>query len=237
MLPNPSRINKYLYIEKTPTWKVRLLYTFGIVSWLLIMYGYWGIIGIDPFYTFFVVPVFVLLSIYHLASFGLNLFYRQFDLKKHFALVKAYHHEPPVDIFLPICGEEVDVLRNTWDHVAKIDYKNKTVYVLDDSKEGFEAHKALAEEFGFIYMERPNKGHMKKAGNLKYTFERSKGEFIAIFDADFCPHPDFLKETLPYMDDPKTGLPVEKPSDHIVWPEHCPILRSVVPSGEPDRLP
>ncbi len=197
MLPNPSSINKYLYIEKTPTWKVRLLYTFGIVSWLLIMYGYWGILGIDPFYTFFVVPVFVLLSIYHLASFGLNLFYRQFDLKKHFALVKAYHHEPPVDIFLPICGEEVAVLRNTWDHVAMIEYKNKTVYVLDDSKEDFEAHKALAEEFGFIYMERPNKGHMKKAGNLKYTFERSKGEFIAIFDADFCPHPDFSERNTP----------------------------------------
>ncbi len=206
MLPNPSTINKYLYIEKTPTWKVRLLYGFGIFSWILIMLGYWNVIGIDPFYSFFVIPIFILLSIYHLASFGLNLFYRQFDLLKHFALVKSYDKEPPVDIFLPICGEEVDVLRNTWEHVSNINYKNKTVYVLDDSKENFEAHKELAQHFGFVYMERPNKGHMKKAGNLKHTFERSNGHFIAIFDADFAPHPDFIKETLPYMDDPTVGI-------------------------------
>jgi len=33
-----------------------------------------------------------------------------------------------------------------------------------------------------------------------------KGEFIAIFDADFIPNPDFLKKTLPYFTDPKIGL-------------------------------
>src|SRR5690349_4613045 len=103
MFPNPSRINKYLYIERTQTWKVRTLYFFGILSWLLIMCGYWGITGIDPFYTFFVLPIFVLLSIYHLASFFLNLFYRQFDLPRHQALVQTHSGEPPVDIFLPIC--------------------------------------------------------------------------------------------------------------------------------------
>ena len=36
--------------------------------------------------------------------------------------------------------------------------------------------------------------------------EKSSGEFIAIFDADFAPHPDFLKETIPYMSDPHVGI-------------------------------
>lgn len=206
MLPNPATIYKYRYIEKTSTWKVRCLYLFGIFSWLLIMVGYWGLIGVDPFYSWFVLPIFILLSIYHLCSFALNLFYRQFSLVDHFEKVMDYKDQPAVDVFLPICGEELDVLQNTWQHVARLNYTNKTVYVLDDSKEHTEEHKALAEQFGFHYMERPNKGEMKKAGNLKYTFERSHGEFIVILDADFAPHPDFLKETLPYMQDPQVGI-------------------------------
>ncbi len=47
---------------------------------------------------------------------------------------------------------------------------------------------------------------MKKAGNLKYAYERTRGEFIVIFDADFAPHPDFLLELLPYTADPKLGI-------------------------------
>jgi cellulose synthase (UDP-forming) len=42
---------------------------------------------------------------------------------------------------------------------------------------------------------------MKKAGNLKYGFEHSDGDLIVIFDADFCPRPDFLDELVPYFDD------------------------------------
>ena len=64
----------------------------------------------------------------------------------------------------------------------------------------------MAELFGFTYFERPNKGEMKKAGNLKYGYERTNGEFIVIFDADFAPHKDFLRELVPYMSDSKIGI-------------------------------
>ena len=47
---------------------------------------------------------------------------------------------------------------------------------------------------------------MKKAGNLRYAFERTRGEFFVILDADFAPRPDFLAETLPYFDDPDIGI-------------------------------
>ncbi len=49
----------------------------------------------------------------------------------------------------------------------------------------------LAKEYGFKYLSRPNKGEMKKAGNLKYGFERSEGEYIVVFDADFAPLQNF----------------------------------------------
>lgn len=206
---NPAYLDKYLYIRETPAWKVRSLYLFGIVSWLLVVFGFWGLITIDPFFTWFVTPTIALLTLYHMASFGLNLFYRQFDLKKHRNRVMSFwidRREPMVDIFLPICGEDISVLRNTWEHVRNIPYRNKRVYVLDDSKEGCDEHWDLAQQYGFTYLERPNKGEMKKAGNLKHAYEQTDGEFIVIFDADFAPHADFLWETLPYMSDENVGI-------------------------------
>ena len=45
-----------------------------------------------------------------------------------------------------------------------------------------------------------------KAGGLKEAMDDAEGEFIAIFDSDFVPEPDFLKETIPLFPDEKTGL-------------------------------
>src|SRR5204863_246322 len=63
-----------------------------------------------------------------------------------------------------------------------------------------------AAEWGFTYLTRPNPGHLKKAGNLRFGYEHSDGDFIAIFDADFVPRPEFLLELLPYFDDPSIGI-------------------------------
>ena len=46
---------------------------------------------------------------------------------------------------------------------------------------------------------RDNRPELKKAGNLRYAFNRTHGEIIVIFDADFCPRPEFLRETTPYF--------------------------------------
>ena len=217
---NPAKIDRYLYIRKTPTWKVRMLYLFGILSWLLILWGFRGAIFLDPFYRWFVMPVLCFLTIYHLGSFFLNLFYKQFDLKAHKKKKETFWrkrrvrkkngilstNQPSVDIFLPICGEDTAILENTWKYVARINYMNKKVHVLDDSLYGCNKHKILARQFGFNYIERSNKGEMKKAGNLKNAYDSTSGEFIVIFDADFAPHPDFLIELLPYMEEPKVGI-------------------------------
>lgn len=64
---------------------------------------------------------------------------------------------------------------------------------------------------------------LKKAGNLRYAFARTSGELIVVFDADFCPRPDFFHESLPYFADPSIGL-VQTPqffrrSDEQTWVE------------------
>lgn len=53
---------------------------------------------------------------------------------------------------------------------------------------------------------RDDRPTLKKAGNLRYAFARTSGEVTAIFDADFCPRADFLRETVPYLSDPSVGI-------------------------------
>ncbi|MFE4466348.1 glycosyltransferase family 2 protein [Oerskovia sp. NPDC056781] len=118
---------------------------------------------------------------------------------------------PAVDVYLPVCGEDVEVLDNTFRHVARLDWPGVVeVWVLDD---GADPHVAdLAERHGFRYRVRPDRGHLKKAGNLRSAYAVTEGDVIAIFDADFCPRPDFLHHLVPYLDDPTVGI-VQSPQD------------------------
>jgi cellulose synthase/poly-beta-1,6-N-acetylglucosamine synthase-like glycosyltransferase len=51
-------------------------------------------------------------------------------------------------------------------------------------------------KFRFNYIRRENRGYLKKAGNLRHSFNLTSGE---LFDADFCLCHDFLQEILPLM--------------------------------------
>ncbi|CAM9677332.1 unnamed protein product, partial [Hapterophycus canaliculatus] len=116
-------------------------------------------------------------------------------------------YEPSVDVFLPVCKEPLHLLANTWKYVSALDYPDAkiNVFVLDDGVSG--SVRDLAAEFGFEYVVRDNVPELKKAGNLRNAFARTSGEAIAIFDADFCPRPDFLRETVPYLgEDPSVGI-------------------------------
>ncbi|SDS68391.1 cellulose synthase (UDP-forming) [Paraoerskovia marina] len=133
--------------------------------------------------------------------------------ESHLRLVRRWAPEkvPSVDVFVPVCGEDLEVLENTFAHVEQLYWTGGlTVWVLDD---GADPHVArLAERYGFRYRVRPDRGRLKKAGNLRSAFAASGAEVIAIFDADFCPRPDFLRQLVPYLDDPEVGI-VQSPQD------------------------
>jgi len=110
-----------------------------------------------------------------------------------------------VDVFLPSAGEALEILDNTYCHVADLQWHGVlNVYVLDDSARPAVAD--LAAAYGFTYRTRPDRGVLKKAGNLRYGFDQSAGDVIAIFDADFVPRPDYLYELMPYFDDEKVAI-------------------------------
>jgi cellulose synthase (UDP-forming) len=131
---------------------------------------------------------------------------RRVSAKTHRALVEGWAGPAShIDVFLPTYGEDLAVLRNTYTHVKAMQWAGRIdVHVLDDGDRG--EVRDLAAKFGFHYIVRPNRGHMKKAGNLQYAFDRTSGDYIVILDADFCPRPDFLRHLVPYMDDPAVGI-------------------------------
>jgi cellulose synthase (UDP-forming) len=134
---------------------------------------------------------------------------RGYDLEQHVFLVRSWRPAawPDVDIYLPICGEPIELLRNTWIGVFELVRAypgGARPYVLDDAADPLAA--ALAADFGFAYWVRPDRGEHMKSGNLRFAFARTRGEFLVILDADFRPRPDFLAETLPYLDDPAVAI-------------------------------
>lgn len=132
---------------------------------------------------------------------------RRLDRPAHVRRVASWQPAvvPSVDVFLPTCGEPLAVLDNTYTHVAAMRWLGKLrVVVLDDGARADVRH--LAEQHGFDYMVRPNRGEMKKAGNLRHAYGQSSGDLIAIFDADFCPRHDFLEHLVPYFDEENVGI-------------------------------
>lgn len=155
-------------------------------------------------------PLLVFTVLYYLVSLRVNGFTRDFDIAHHKRLVHNWRPEvyPTVDVFLPVCGEPIEVLHNTWRHVREMADRYPGVcvpFVLDDGASPELA--AMARDFGFRYGTRENRGWFKKAGNLHFGFGQSDGQYILILDADFTPRADLLQELLPYLEaDPRIGI-------------------------------
>lgn len=120
--------------------------------------------------------------------------------------------EPPVTIQLPVYNEKY-VVERLIDAVVRIDYPREKleIQVLDDSTDetsGIIYQKLeWLEKFGLDikHIRRDNRQGFK-AGALEEALDAAKGEFIAIFDSDFVPEPDFLRKTLPYFQDDNVGV-------------------------------
>ena len=206
ILPEPpTDTEKYSYAYRNLSlliWTSLLSFTMLMVSQVHFIQLSWWFIILGPFLFF--------TFAYFLISLRINMTSRNFDLARHMTLVARWAPAtyPSVDVLLPICGEAIAVLQNTWSHVDRLarHYRGEVeVCVLDDGNSTDARH--LAEQFGFRYMVRPNRGWFKKAGNLRHGYHSTTGEFLVIFDADFAPRDDFLTELLPHMDhDPTLGI-------------------------------
>jgi cellulose synthase (UDP-forming) len=201
--PAPSEAEKYLYQTRSlPYLAVSMIIAFLAAFTSQLMFeinsGFW------------IFAIFTLVgTIAFSMSMPLGLTGRGFSPAKHRELVSSWRPScyPSVDIFLPCCGEPIDVLHNSWTAVRALidEYPGRALaYVLDDAADSDAGY--LARSLGLGYVVRPNRGEHMKSGNLRYAFAHTDSEFLVILDADFAPRPDFLTETLPYFGDPDIAI-------------------------------
>ncbi|WP_405211064.1 cellulose synthase family protein [Dokdonia sp. Asnod2-E02] len=119
---------------------------------------------------------------------------------------------PRVTIQLPVYNE-LYVMERLLDNIALLDYPKEKleIQVLDDSTdESFESTKNHIERLknqglDIKHVTREDRSGFK-AGALKEGLKVAKGEYIAIFDADFLPEPNWLQRTVPYFKDRNIGV-------------------------------
>src|SRR6476646_1309810 len=120
--------------------------------------------------------------------------------------------QPVVTIQLPLYNE-MYVADRLIDAVCRIEYPRERleIQVLDDSTDetgsiaDLAVRRFAAQGFDIKYFHRANREGYK-AGALEAGLKVARGEFIAIFDADFIPSPDFLNRLMPHFADPGVGM-------------------------------
>lgn len=154
----------------------------------------------------------LLLAVYGFNAWVLTLLYLK-NRRKAPPPPNRSHPLPSVTVQLPIFNEAL-VVERLIESVVRLDYPAHLlqIQVLDDSTdETTEIALACIEHhrrrgINIELVRRPERSGFK-AGALKYGLQQAEGEFIAVFDADFVPNPDFLLQTVPYfMDDARIGF-------------------------------
>ncbi len=206
----PTDAEKYDYAERG----VWLIVASTLISFGALIVSQVRFVFLNPLFMWIYIPFVVFSIIYFMISIYVNIGTSGFDAVAHRKLVTSWRpvRHPSLDIFLPVCGEPLDVLENTWIHVLELikAYSGTaTAYVLDDG--GSHQVRVMAADFEFTYLARPDRGRLKKAGNLRYGFTRSTGDFVLLLDADFAPRSDLPSELLPYFDADSTLGIVQSP--------------------------
>lgn len=158
-----------------------------------------------------------LLLIFMYAIAQLNLLFNYLTSKRKKTDCESFDFSNPdeipfITIQLPVYNE-MYVMERLLDNIAKIDYPHDKleIQVLDDSTdETVETTRKHIESLSLSgldikHITRTDRSGFK-AGALKEGLKIAKGEYIAIFDADFLPNENWLKRTIPYFKDESIGV-------------------------------
>lgn len=195
VLPDPpNNTEKFLYMNSG----VYSYLMISILSSCSIIIGYIFFSISSPFlYIYF--SYIAALCLYYLINHYIIIIGSDMNYPEHIEICNNTNiSNISVDIFLPVCGEEIEVISNTWKYIHEIDFPNYNIYVLDDgnSKEV----ESLSILYNFNYIVRDNIPELKKSGNMRNAFKITSGDYILVLDADFVPRKDILTETIPLME-------------------------------------
>ncbi|HVI09298.1 MAG TPA: cellulose synthase family protein [Candidatus Binatia bacterium] len=174
-----------------------------------------GLYHTDAFDRALLIPYFIVLVL--LAGYGIHryilvyLYYKHKD-KRTTEPAAAFQELPRLTVQLPIFNEQY-VVERLLEAVCRLKYPREKldIQVLDDSTdETIDVARNLVERYASLgnpitYHHRTNRLGFK-AGALAEGLQTAKGEFVAIFDADFTPPEDFLLRTVHHFTDPAIGM-------------------------------
>lgn len=157
----------------------------------------------------------IIIFLYAIAQFNLLINYMSEKSKSKKLIQWDFNKRdeiPFLTIQLPIYNE-LYVIERLLNAVEKIKYPHDKleIQVLDDSDDDSVEltkkliHKIKNTGIDIVHLKRENRFGFK-AGALKEGLKKSKGEYIAIFDSDFVPNPNFLIKTVPYFKNIKVGM-------------------------------
>jgi exo-beta-1,3-glucanase (GH17 family)/cellulose synthase/poly-beta-1,6-N-acetylglucosamine synthase-like glycosyltransferase len=128
-------------------------------------------------------------------------------------------YAPKVSIHIPAYREPPEMLKQTLDSVAQLNYPNfECVVVINNTPDPalwmpIEEHcKLLGEHFKFVRVDNLQ-GFKAGALRLAMNHTAADAELFAVLDADYVVDPDWLKDLVPLFADPAVGL-VQAPQDH-----------------------
>jgi cellulose synthase/poly-beta-1,6-N-acetylglucosamine synthase-like glycosyltransferase len=168
----------------------------------------------DGFDLFIVTTYFVILGI--LSFYGLHRYIMVYLFHKHnkrdLSPKSRFEELPRVTVQVPAYNE-MYVIERVIDAVCAFDYPvdKLDIQVLDDSTDETQKIALNAVErwreqgIDINYIHRIDRTGFK-AGALENGLKTAKGEFVAVFDVDFVPEPDFLQRSVHYFTDPKIGM-------------------------------
>ena len=141
---------------------------------------------------------------------------------------------PRVDILIATYNEEAAILERTIIGAMAVSHPNRRVWVLDDGRREWLG--VMCGRLGARHLTRADNSHAK-AGNINAAFAVLRAleeppDFVAVLDADFVPHTDFVSRAIALFHDPAVGL-VQTPQ-HFFNPD--PIQHNLgIGSAYPDE--
>jgi cellulose synthase/poly-beta-1,6-N-acetylglucosamine synthase-like glycosyltransferase len=173
---------------------------------------HWQLFSFDTLLLTPYFAVMVVLSIYGLHRYKLVWQYYHYRKNATHQPPSRFEQLPRVTIQLPIYNEQF-VIDRLIESVCRLEYPRDLleIQVLDDSTDETQQVAQLIVDryrtlgYPIVYLHRTNRTGFK-AGALQEGLKSATGEFIAIFDADFVPRPDWLLRTIHHFAEPTIGM-------------------------------
>jgi cellulose synthase (UDP-forming) len=201
-IQDKSNTKYYYALDPIDASLVRVVGVLGIAALIFLIAGFVSFLHISLLISLIMAPVLTIIVLFHFAEYFLMATYPGFDIQTH--RKKVIEHRTKGDyvkvaILIAAAGEDNNIVRQTIEAALAVDYKYHNVYVLDDTPH--KQYKGLAKEFKCNYINRPNPGEYRKAGNLNYARKKlPQYDYYLVLDADFIVKPEILRELTPYVE-------------------------------------